>query len=981
MKKYLIRILFILVIVLTGVPVYSLSQAQESTQGVQPPAGPPATEFFFFATGFDDKEKLGYWFVDPAGNVYSDDHNYRIRAYQGRVDWSWRVPHSAPVGTWRAVIKGISSKVERVIEFEVIGYDPEAVTNADNIATEVLDQGVEPPVGPPGTYFSFYAFGFKQSEDVAYWFAAPDGTTITPEPENFVHTQEGRVDWFFQSPANAMPGMWSTAVKGLESGVERIIHFEIELLPGMAAPVVDENGPQRSTETAVSPLVSRGGTKFNFFARGFDHREKVGYWFNAPDGTIYQDRYTFVVLANQDRADWGWTPPDDAMPGIWSAVAKGTVSHVERVIEFEIGDPSNPTIGLRQGNQPGAAGGGAGTFQNDADVAVEPLMGAPGSRFAFSAGGFPRREIIYFWATDPHGTTYEKSKYQIRSNEEGVAYWDWEVPEDGISGVWTMAARGDKSMVKRVIYFEVRDPNASQQQAVVNVPPPDQILDLPHGVNSPHVSLEPLIAPAGSRFNFSAKGYEYRASVFFWAVDPNGKEYTNEEKYKIRANEEGTAYWNWKTPEDAVDGVWEMHAKHNISDFEHVIYFEVGDPTKDPAVSFYSPQPVAQPATQPASQPGAVAAPQPAAAQPAQSSTLPTNSPDVAVDPLSGPPGARFNFSAAGFPSREKVTFWAVDPTGLEYKKEKYVIVSNEQGVAYWNWKTPPESLPGIWTMYAVGDKSMLQHTIFFEVSDPNAPQGSSVSVAQPAAPTEGVPAEQMQSATPVGPEANSADVAVDPVADVPGSRFAFYALGYPERETVYYWAIAPDGTKYENVKYDTISNLEGRADWTWKVPDDAMPGIWQMHARGDKSFVEHVIYFEVIDTSLPPSAVRDTGTTTQPATQPAGPSSPQPVPPAAPAPATSGLQTAVDPPVGYPGERFSFYATGFPAREKVYYWAIAPDGTEYRKWKYEVVTNEEGRADWNWLTPDDAMPGVWKMYAQGDTASLTHEIPFEILP
>ena len=95
---------------------------------------------------------------------------------------------------------------------------------------------------------------------------------------------------------------------------------------------------------------------------------------------------------------------------------------------------------------------------------------------------------------------------------------------------------------------------------------------------------------------------------------------------------------------DAVEGVWEMHAAHNISDFEQVVYFEIGDSEKTPSVTFYAPQAQEQPAQeQPAQEQPAQE--QPVQEQPAQEQQpveLPTNSPDVAVEPLSDYAGARF---------------------------------------------------------------------------------------------------------------------------------------------------------------------------------------------------------------------------------------------------------------------------------------------------------------------------------------------------
>ncbi len=941
-----------LLAVMLPLPTPPQSHAQEPTQGVQPQSGPAGTEFAFFAVGFDDKEKLGYWFHAPDGTLYRNDKDYRIHAFEGRVDWKWRVPHNAAPGTWTAIIQGIRSKQQAVITFEVIVYDPQAATQAEDPISDVLDQNVSPHQGTPGTEFAFYAYGYDEREQVAYWFTSPEGDIITT-PENIIHSRDGRVDISWKSPYDAMPGTWTATIKGRESGVQRVLYFDIYLPEGVA-PIVDEDAENiRSTEKAVAPQVGEAGTKFAFFARGFNEREKVGYWFNAPDGSIVENRYLYVVTANGDRADWNWQSPENAIPGIWTAVAKGEDSQTERLIPFEIGDPSNPTITTKPAVVPDQP-----EQRNDSDVAVEPPEGPPGTRFAFSAGGFPPGETIKFWASDPQGTNYEKDKYLIKSNEVGVAYWNWSTPENAVQGTWTMVARGQTAQVKKVIYFEVRDPNAPQRTQ--NLPPPQEFPDLPHGTNSPFVALEPIIAAPGSRFAFSAEGYPKRATVFFWAVDPNGEVYDND-NYRIRANESGVAYWNWKTPDDGVVGVWEMHAKHNISNFEHIIYFELGDPTAIPQVTFYNPQPAPQPAQQQPAAAAPIAPPQPA--------VLPENSTDVGIEPISGPPGSRFAFKAAGYPARELVTFWIVTPNGERIESDKYTIMSDQSGVAYWNWRTPEDALPGIWQMHALGDKSELEHVIYFQVTDPSATiSAPSPAVVQP-------PVAHQPSVLP----ANNADVAVDPPADMPGARFAFKAGGYPARETVYFWAVAPDGTEYRKDKYEVMTDEAGVAYWNWKTPDDAMPGIWQMHVLGDSVVLEHVIYFQLLDPTAPAG--------TPPAPMPQQPSSNNdhnnpsvPVASTVPSAPTNSPDVAVDPPADMPGARFAFKAGGYPSRETVYFWAVAPDGTEYRKHKYKVMTDEAGVAYWNWKTPDDATPGIWQMHALGDSVELEHVIVFEVI-
>jgi hypothetical protein len=275
--------------------------------------------------------------------------------------------------------------------------------------------------------------------------------------------------------------------------------------------------------------------------------------------------------------------------------------------------------------------------------------------------------------------------------------------------------------------------------------------------------------------------------------------------------------------------------------------------------------------------------------------------------------------------------------------------------------------------MHALGDSVALEHVIYFQVLDPTAPGGTlpAPMPPQPGA-SNGDDLPPVSSPSQPVPAANSSDVVVDPPADMPGARFAFKAAGYPAREKVYFWAVAPDGQEYRNNKYEIKTDDEGVAYWNWKTPNDGMPGIWFMHALGDKSLLEHVIIFELIGDGTPATLPQPA-----PATQPASP------PPVAPEPATpsSSSMAVVDPLAGRPGDRFAFKAEGFPPREKVLFWAVAPDGQEYRKHKYVVKSDEMGVAYWNWQTPEDGAPGKWHMYAQGDKSLVLHAIPFELYP
>jgi len=436
----------------------------------------------------------------------------------------------------------------------------------------------------------------------------------------------------------------------------------------------------------VAPKVGLPGTEFAFYASGFDGNERVGYWFNAPDGTVYGDDEDFVVYAYNGRADWSWQVPADAPQGYWAAVAHGVKSEKQRIVHFQVGDPAvvqpAPQPSSGQTGDEGAAQPGQ-TAPAEPSSGVEPTSGFASETFAFYATGFGGNEQIGFWFNDPNKEVHGDPGKHVVSDEYGYVDWEWTAPDVARPGIWEAVAQGWTTGHQVVIPFTIIDPNNPQ--------------------------------------------------------------------------------------------------------------------ASDPASS-------AQPGT--------------GQDEPLQPSpNMPPNSADVAVEPLVGVSGAQFAFSAGGYPPRETIYYRVVAPDGTLYEASKYEAMTNEEGTAYWDWKSPDDALDGIWQMKIVGDTVLLEHTIYFEIRSP----------------------DEFSTAVP-------GDIAVDPIVGSPGTRFFFYATGYPPGETVYYWAIDPQGQKYESHKYDTLSNEEGRADWNWRVPEDAMGGTWTMVAQGDKSKIQRQLSFEVYE-------------------------------------------------------------------------------------------------------------------------------------
>ncbi len=130
----------------------------------------------------------------------------------------YHVPGAAISGRWAMTAYGIQSKTPVVANFDVNGQPPESVAP---------QAAVEPSVGPPGARFAFSALGFSKKEKVSYWFTGPDGKIHDAHPEGDKANDHGRVNILWQSPRDAVKGVWVITIQGIKSDKARAVPFEI----------------------------------------------------------------------------------------------------------------------------------------------------------------------------------------------------------------------------------------------------------------------------------------------------------------------------------------------------------------------------------------------------------------------------------------------------------------------------------------------------------------------------------------------------------------------------------------------------------------------------------------------------------------------------------------------------------------------------------------------------------------------------------
>jgi len=200
-----------------------------------------------------------------------------------------------------------------------------AVVTAGTPIVAAQNQSVQPSAGPAGTTFTFHIGGFDHGERVAYWLNTPIHTILAIGDQG-THASGGRITASWTSRAGIPLGFWQFVARGVDSGTQKVVTFEVTGGGGAPAPGA----------TNVVPPVGGAATTFTFFASGFTSEERVGYWLNSPAG---------VVLAIDDQQHYAnsdgqfsttWVAPSTATPGIWQLVAQGTQSGVLTVIPYEI---------------------------------------------------------------------------------------------------------------------------------------------------------------------------------------------------------------------------------------------------------------------------------------------------------------------------------------------------------------------------------------------------------------------------------------------------------------------------------------------------------------------------------------------------------------------------------------------------------------------------------------------------------------------
>jgi hypothetical protein len=180
------------------------------------------------------------------------------------------------------------------------------------IAAHAAGPGLTPQTSgvTAGEVIRFSAEGFTPKEVIAFWATAPNQAVLSGE----------------QVPADGMGGTWAITAYGRASATPAVAYFTVISRPGQGVGLL----------AAVAPETGLPGTTFSFAATGFDEREKVSYWFTAPDGTVFAAFDRKARATEDGRVDISWASPTDAPRGTWVLTMQGVESGVARGIAFHI---------------------------------------------------------------------------------------------------------------------------------------------------------------------------------------------------------------------------------------------------------------------------------------------------------------------------------------------------------------------------------------------------------------------------------------------------------------------------------------------------------------------------------------------------------------------------------------------------------------------------------------------------------------------
>lgn len=311
-----------------------------------------------------------------------------------------------------------------------------------------VNASVTPQSGPPGTTFSFAAYGFEPGERVGIWLTAPNQATFGADFQADADSSGSiaNANIAITTDRSFDEGIWSFNAQGVSSKRQAIGYFLISsatrAAPGnpanLGTPIHDQLPAQGAA--LIVPVAGPGGTIFTFQGAGFSGSEGVSVWITdaAKNSTpLPADQVSVgggVVLAQFSSAGL----PD----GVYTLVAQGDESDVVAAANFKLTDEFVAPLGTPR---PASVNG-----------SVTPAEGGGDTVFQLRGQGFQPGERLQYWSTAPDGT-YVLYPDEIAADSQGrIGYnppLDLYGTDETLPGVYGFHFRGKSSGVRVDLYL------------------------------------------------------------------------------------------------------------------------------------------------------------------------------------------------------------------------------------------------------------------------------------------------------------------------------------------------------------------------------------------------------------------------------------------------------------------------------------------------------------------------------------------------
>ncbi|MBC8075469.1 MAG: hypothetical protein H7Y32_05285 [Chloroflexales bacterium] len=311
-----------------------------------------------------------------------------------------------------------------------------------------MNATVTPPSGPPGTTFSFAAYGFEPGEPVGIWLTAPNQATFGADLQADADASGSiaNAEIGIKTDREFDEGVWSFNAQGVRSNRQAIGYFLISsstsAAPGnpanLGTPIHDQLPAQGAA--LIIPVAGPGGTPFIFQGAGFRAGESVSVWISdaaqnstplPADQVIQEGSIVLAEFSSAGLAD-----------GVYTIVAQGDESDAVAAANFKL---TNEFVAPPGTPRPPSVNG-----------SVTPAEGGGNTVFQLRGQGFQPGETLQYWSTAPDGT-YVLYPDQIQADSQGrIGYnppLDLYGTGETLPGVYGFHFRGKAGGVRVDLYL------------------------------------------------------------------------------------------------------------------------------------------------------------------------------------------------------------------------------------------------------------------------------------------------------------------------------------------------------------------------------------------------------------------------------------------------------------------------------------------------------------------------------------------------